>query len=507
MIDVGLTSQIVKLYNERLLPSRESTERRRKFVDKLEGIIKSEWPDHDIQLHLFGSSANGLATTQSDVDICLTTTWKQLEDLSLLSAVLRKSGMRSIHTVPRAKVPLVKFVDPEYRLSCDINVNNPLAIENTRMIRTFVEIDERVRPLAMIVKFWSKRRDLSDAAFGGTFAPYTWLNLLLNFLQMRDPPVLPILHQYRSPLDHGMIPVYLDAWFNDDIEALRGYGKSNTESLGRLLYEFFKTYGVSFDHMTKVVSLRNGCWLDKSDKGWNVGRSAAQVCVEEPFDTTRNLGNSADSESVLGIIGELERAYLVLHETGNLNTVCDKYVDSSLGVYSDIDMIANGPALTLRRGSGGARRASASPNGHVPPRIQTNGASHPGTNGRITGQKVNLSRSVGHLTPPHGRSINAAMMSRSPPGWVGTTAITQQNEQQATPVPTTVPTVQSPHPSKPIGYGSASDVIKQPPRLTDIQNELDRASGSSSNGRRSQNRHSRRSSGKRHSRTSSNSNR
>lgn len=62
----------------------------------------------------------------------------------------------------------MKIWDPELRLACDMNVNNTMALENTRMVRTYVEIDERVRPLAMIIKNWTKRRILNDA---GRFQP------------------------------------------------------------------------------------------------------------------------------------------------------------------------------------------------------------------------------------------------------------------------------------------------------------------------------------------------
>ena len=71
--------------------------------------------------------------------------------------------MERVTCVPHAKVPIVKFWDPELELACDMNVNNTLALENTRMIRTYVEIDERVRPLAMIIKHWTRRRILNDA--------------------------------------------------------------------------------------------------------------------------------------------------------------------------------------------------------------------------------------------------------------------------------------------------------------------------------------------------------
>ena len=72
-------------------------------------------------------------------------------------------GMENVVCVSSAKVPIVKIWDPELNLACDMNVNNTLALENTRMMRTYVSIDDRVRPLAMIIKYWTRRRIINDA--------------------------------------------------------------------------------------------------------------------------------------------------------------------------------------------------------------------------------------------------------------------------------------------------------------------------------------------------------
>lgn len=65
-----------------------------------------------------------------------------------------------------AKVPIVKCWDPELQLATDLNVNNPDALQNTRLIKTYVQLDDRVRPLAKIIKYWTKRRILNDAGIG-----------------------------------------------------------------------------------------------------------------------------------------------------------------------------------------------------------------------------------------------------------------------------------------------------------------------------------------------------
>lgn len=72
-------------------------------------------------------------------------------------------GMEKVVCIPQAKVRIVKIWDPVLKLNCDMNVNNTPALENTRMIKTYIQIDERVRPLAMIIKHWTKQRILNDA--------------------------------------------------------------------------------------------------------------------------------------------------------------------------------------------------------------------------------------------------------------------------------------------------------------------------------------------------------
>lgn len=91
--------------------------------------------------------------------------------------------MKEVICVSTAKVPIVKILDPELNIACDMNVNNTMALENTRMIKTYVQIDPRVRPLAMIIKHWTKRRIVNDAG-KRTRTPQTWnetINTLISF--------------------------------------------------------------------------------------------------------------------------------------------------------------------------------------------------------------------------------------------------------------------------------------------------------------------------------------
>ncbi|KAI1181276.1 hypothetical protein F4777DRAFT_10471 [Nemania sp. FL0916] len=315
-----LTTDMRELY-DRLQPTEAVETKRKKLVQKLEKLLNDAWPGHDIRVHLFGSSGNLLCSDDSDVDICIVTPWKELEGICILAELLAKSGMEKVVCVSSAKVPIVKAWDPELKLSCDMNVNNTLALENTRMIKTYIHIDERVRPLAMIIKYWTRRRILNDAAFGGTLSSYTWICMILAFLQLRHPPVLPALHQrphQKLPRQDGGI-----AAFADDIGKLRGFGDKNKSTLGELLFDFFRFFAHEFDYSTNVLSVRLGKLVTKNEKKWHLAPNN-QLCVEEPFNTNRNLGNTADDTAFRGIHIELRRAFDALAR-GNLAECCEQY--------------------------------------------------------------------------------------------------------------------------------------------------------------------------------------
>ncbi|KAI7226360.1 Nucleotidyltransferase [Hortaea werneckii] len=322
-----LSGDMRELY-DRLLPSDESEERRRKLVKKFERIMNDEWPNNDIRVNVFGSSGNLLSSTDSDVDICVTTPLKKLESMHSLAMLLDHNGMQKVVCRASAKVPIVKCWDPELQLACDLNVNNTLALENTRMIKTYIQLDDRVRPLAKIIKYWTKRRILNDAAFGGTISSYTWICMIINFLQRRDPPILPSLQKTEGKRLNG--DKQGTSEFADDVDSLKGYGDANKETLAQLLFYFFRHYGYEFDYANYVISVKEGRQLSRKEKGWdqhNYWEKEAQkrLCVEEPFTTVRNLGNSADDYSWSGVHSEIRRAFDLLADGQQLDKACEQY--------------------------------------------------------------------------------------------------------------------------------------------------------------------------------------
>ena len=148
--------------------------------------------------------------------------------------------------------------------------------------------------------------DMWALALGGTLSSYAWICMILHFLQTRNPPILPSLHgkaRSSSPLIDGKY-----AAFNDNVESLRGFGKANKETLGDLLFQFFRRYAHDIDYEKYVISVREGRLISKEAKKWHLMQNN-RLCVEEPFNTERNLGNTADDISFRGIHLEMRRAF------------------------------------------------------------------------------------------------------------------------------------------------------------------------------------------------------
>ncbi len=95
-----------------------------------------------------------------------------------------------------ARVPLIKFTHPA-GFDCDLCLDNSLAVYNTRLLRTYAQLDERVRHLVYAVKWWAKSRGINEASTG-TLSSYSYSIWVIHFLQNCAPfPVLPNLQDPR----------------------------------------------------------------------------------------------------------------------------------------------------------------------------------------------------------------------------------------------------------------------------------------------------------------------
>ncbi|XP_075581976.1 poly(A) RNA polymerase GLD2 isoform X6 [Pelecanus crispus] len=166
------------------------------------------------RLFLVGSSLNGFGTRSSDGDLCLVIKEEPVnqktEARHILSLVqkLFSTKLSSYIERPqliRAKVPIVRFRDKVSCVEFDLNVNNVVGIRNTFLLRTYAYIENRVRPLVLVVKKWASFHDINDAS-RGTLNSYSLVLMVLHYLQTLPEPILPSLQKnYPVPCKRHML--------------------------------------------------------------------------------------------------------------------------------------------------------------------------------------------------------------------------------------------------------------------------------------------------------------
>ncbi|CAN6236947.1 unnamed protein product [Urochloa humidicola] len=319
------TPGLLALY-ESLKPSEEHKSKQRQLVDSLTKSVSKEWPN--AQLHLYGSSANSFGTSHSDVDVCLemeTGTESAVEVLLKLADVLRADNFNNVEAITSARVPIVRMSDPGSGFSCDICINNLFAVANTKLLKDYAQIDQRLLQLAFLVKHWAKQRSVNET-YRGTLSSYAYVLMCINFLQLQEPKILPCLQAMEQT--YTMNVDGTECAYFDKVHELQDFGAENKESLAELLWAFFHYWAFHHDYRRDVISVRIGNTISKQEKNWTtrVGNDRHLMCIEDPFETGHDLGRGVDRQTIRILREEFERAAGVLqYDDDPCVTLFDRY--------------------------------------------------------------------------------------------------------------------------------------------------------------------------------------
>lgn len=242
----------------------------------------------------------------------------------------------------------------EVGIQCDINFENPLAIQNTTLLRCYSRCDTRVRPMVLFVKAWAKRRKI-NSAYSGTLSSYGWVLMVLHYLvNVANPQVCPNLQSAWRPnttkaedlqdiLKQSTVGGWtVRFWRNEEQiaeAALNNILTNNTESLGSLLRGFFEYYASNsrpshpgqksscFYWATEVLSLRTpGGIRLKTEKGWTKAKTVVSngkevrqrylFSIEDPFELEHNVARTVTHDGIVAVRDELRRAWRILGQIG-----------------------------------------------------------------------------------------------------------------------------------------------------------------------------------------------
>jgi hypothetical protein len=122
-------------------------------------------------------------------------------------------------------------------------------------------------------------------------------------------------------------------------------------------YNMLIRFAIEFDYDNHVISVREGCYLTKESKGWHLpGKQYKMFCVEEPIDTSRNLGNSSDMTSSKGLREEFRRALDILYKNASLNLCCAQFVFPPSYYSNNVRKGTNGTMITSNNNYAAGRR-------------------------------------------------------------------------------------------------------------------------------------------------------
>ncbi|TRZ22366.1 hypothetical protein HGM15179_004741 [Zosterops borbonicus] len=317
---VQLSQQILELF-QACRQQASDLDRKELCRTELQREIQLIFPQS--RLFLVGSSLNGFGTRTSDGDLCLVVKEEPVnqktEARRILSLVqkLFSTKLSSYIERPqliRAKVPIVKFRDKVSNVDFDLNVNNVIGIRNTFLLRTYAFIENRVRPLVLVVKKWARFHEINDAS-RGTLSSYSLALMVLHYLQTLPEPILPSLQKNYPECFDPTMQLHL---VHQAPRTIPPYVSKNGSSLGDLLIGFFKYYAAEFDWSRQIISVREAKAIARPD---GVEWRNKFICVEEPFDGTNTARAVHEKQKFDMIRGEFTQAWRLLQDKKDLNCI------------------------------------------------------------------------------------------------------------------------------------------------------------------------------------------
>ncbi|KAJ1528850.1 hypothetical protein ONE63_007222 [Megalurothrips usitatus] len=244
-------------------------------------LVKSLKPNFRIcELLAFGSMTTGLAFKDSDLDV-----YAQLEfDTSthLLSGGDQTSFKKSfakvksslyskkylfgnIVPISHAKIPIIKFVHLKTNISCDLSFNDAIGYCNSRLLRHYLNMNERFFDLLFFIKCWARMHNLCASNKLSNFSlSMLGLSFLLSLKEASGNKIVPPVQELLTGADTSNPHHIVSGWrcgFNETPITVTLPDSPEFSFLG-LLKNFFEYIGkLPFD--THVISVLTGEFIKR----------------------------------------------------------------------------------------------------------------------------------------------------------------------------------------------------------------------------------------------------
>lgn len=268
--------------------------------------------------------------------------------IRVCTSMLVSVGFKFRRSSFRSQEPKVTLLAPaslgisSQAIPVDFSVNSTTPLYNMALMTECGQMEPRARDLILLVKRWAKDRGICHAS-KGHLPPYAWSLLTIYFLQVGvsdDGPLLPPLADFAFSSDLVQ--------HEQDKSATRGKSQARQnirnaaggerggiskpkKSVAQLFAEFIRFYSSEIDWRQEAASVRLG---QRSTPDLSLGihvvvSSNGSILVaptiEDPFDTSENLGACANEQSLLRLAEELARAKCLLEQGVSLTELLEPW--------------------------------------------------------------------------------------------------------------------------------------------------------------------------------------
>jgi len=272
--------------------------------------------------YLHGRSKEG---STADVDA------KKLQKCAIrtLTDRLVSAGFKFRRSAFRSNEPKVTILAPaslgifSESIPIDFSVNIVTPFYNQAILSECGSMDSRTKELILIVKRWAKDRGICHAA-KGHLSPYLWGLLTVYFLQVgagEEGALLPPLDQFA--MYAGICQGQQDNANRSDRPKINAVRTADAKTAGNLFKEFVHFFSKEFAWCNEVVSTRTG---QRSAVSNNSLTSQVGPTIEDPFQSSQNLGDGMNDASVARLKEELSRAEELCQRDASLSEVLEPWV-------------------------------------------------------------------------------------------------------------------------------------------------------------------------------------
>lgn len=267
------------------------------------------------RVFMYGSGSTGLALGSSDVDIAVALPGKpgaieasknerqvrvKTEVLSLLRRCAVKAKMETVCLIDTAKIPVLRYWDPEAKVDVDITLSKDNPILLSRFMRRHMQSDVRMWELCMCVKYWAKKRNVSGVFPEGFINSIGWTIMVIFFLQHIASPRVGSLFRIKGKKSNHCTIVHVP-WQSDCLQDTQSRQTSSA-----LLTRFFQFYGHEFDFKEHAISLNCQTLCDAKEARINKN---SPLFIEHPLVRGTNVVGHVTANSLERTLKEMRRGY------------------------------------------------------------------------------------------------------------------------------------------------------------------------------------------------------